>query len=605
MRHRPALRAALRLALLLQISTALPLPSATLYVWTNSPSNGPGTNWESAFHTIQAAVDVALAGDTVLVTNGFYDTGGALTPGFGLSNRVCVTNAIVLRSVNGPETTLIVGAADPATGGLGSNAVRCAYVAGAAMVSGFTLTNGYTWPEFLQHLDPNAPARKGGGGFLSLSALVTNCVLAANRCGDIGGGAYLTDGARLVSSSLIGNQAGGRGPGGGAFCSAGCAIDDCLIADNYSPEAIGGVYCVGRVSRCTITRNTRGGIYVASSGVASHCMISSNTASLFRTGGGATVAGILDGCTLIANTSGSGGGAFCLESGTLRNCLLSDNRSLADNSGMVKINGGGGIYCEAGGRLINCTLTGNISMGKGGGTYAKDGSAQINCVAYGNLAQEAGSNMFTQGSAASILHTCSPDLAHGTDGNITNAPLFVDPAGGDIRLLPESPCIDAGTNIQDGTADLNGIPRPLDGDNDGTAVADMGCHEYVHPSADSDRDDLTDSDEIGLHRTDPLNPNTDGDPQSDGREVLADTDPNDPASFFHIGAFDADGAGIYSLMFPCSTARVYSVEWSDDLLGWSPVAGMTNLPGDASGFLSLSISNAAERAFFRARVGMP
>lgn len=102
-------------------------------------------------------------------------------------------------------------------------------------------------------------------------------------------------------------------------------------------------------------------------------------------------------------------------------------------------------------------------------------------------------------------------------------------------------------------------------------------HEYVHPGADPDRDDLTDSDEIGIHRTDPLNPNSDGDPQTDGREVLADTDPNDRASFFHIGAFGADGAGVYSLIFPCSTARVYSVEWSNELLGRSPVAGMTDM----------------------------
>ncbi|MCC6355241.1 MAG: hypothetical protein IT577_15220 [Verrucomicrobiae bacterium] len=604
--HGCHLRAALPLALLLQISAALPLPSATLYVWTNSPSDGPGTNWTSAFHTIQAAVDAAFDGDTVLVTNGYYDTGGALTPGYGLSNRVCVTNAIVLRSVNGPDTTLIMGAADPATGGLGSNAVRCAYVAGAATVSGFTLTNGHTWPESMQFPDTKAPNRLAGGAFLSDGALVTNCVLAVNRCGEVGAGAYLTNGARAANSSLIGNRAEGRGSIGGAYCSVGCSIDDCLVASNYAFVAIGGVYCQGRLNRCTITENNAGGLYIAPLGVANHCNISRNanpTASRF--GGGATIAGVLEGSILIGNTSKSGGGAICRAGGMMRNCQVVSNHSSEVNFGSVKSNGGGGAYCEAGATLLNCTLVANTSMGTGGGTYAKDGSTQINCVAYGNLAQETGSNMFTQGSAAAILNTCSPDLAHGVDGNITNAPLFADSAGGDFRLLPDSPCIDAGTNIQDVAADLNGIPRPLDGDNDGTAVADMGCHEYIHPGADSDRDDLIDADEIDIHRTDPLNPNSDGDPQSDGREVVADTDPNDRGSFFHILAFDADGGGLCTLTLPCSTARVYSVEWSDDLLGWSPVAGMIDLPGEAGGLMSLSISNAAERAFFRATVGMP
>ena len=40
-------------------SALLPVPahSATFYVWQNSPSNGPGTSWASAFHEIQPAVD--------------------------------------------------------------------------------------------------------------------------------------------------------------------------------------------------------------------------------------------------------------------------------------------------------------------------------------------------------------------------------------------------------------------------------------------------------------------------------------------------------------------------------------------------------------------
>ena len=84
--------------------------AATIYVSTNSPVSGPGDAWSNAYHTIQEAVNVATNGDTVLVTNGVYDTGGEVRD---MSNRVAIISDITLQSVNGPEHTFIVGAADP------------------------------------------------------------------------------------------------------------------------------------------------------------------------------------------------------------------------------------------------------------------------------------------------------------------------------------------------------------------------------------------------------------------------------------------------------------------------------------------------------------
>ncbi|MCK5528884.1 MAG: hypothetical protein KAI74_04315, partial [Kiritimatiellae bacterium] len=64
----------------------------TWYVATNSASDGPGTAWTNAFHTIQGGVDAASLAffDTVLVADGIYDTGGAVTPDGTLFNRVMV-----------------------------------------------------------------------------------------------------------------------------------------------------------------------------------------------------------------------------------------------------------------------------------------------------------------------------------------------------------------------------------------------------------------------------------------------------------------------------------------------------------------------------------
>jgi uncharacterized repeat protein (TIGR01451 family) len=57
-------------------------------------------------------------------------------------------------------------------------------------------------------------------------------------------------------------------------------------------------------------------------------------------------------------------------------------------------------------------------------------------------------------------------------------PAFVDPANGDLHLQPNSPLIDAGTNAGIPPRDIDGNPRPLDGNGDGVAVADIGADEY-------------------------------------------------------------------------------------------------------------------------------
>jgi sugar lactone lactonase YvrE len=58
-------------------------------------------------------------------------------------------------------------------------------------------------------------------------------------------------------------------------------------------------------------------------------------------------------------------------------------------------------------------------------------------------------------------------------GNRNDAPLFLDQAGGNLRLQTNSPCIDAGNNAYaPGTTDLDGNPRIV-----GTSV-DMGAYEF-------------------------------------------------------------------------------------------------------------------------------
>jgi predicted GH43/DUF377 family glycosyl hydrolase len=64
-------------------------------------------------------------------------------------------------------------------------------------------------------------------------------------------------------------------------------------------------------------------------------------------------------------------------------------------------------------------------------------------------------------------------------GNIDADPMFADPDMFDYHLRLGSPCVDTAVTAWAPDHDLDGDPRPLDGDGDGVATADMGADELV------------------------------------------------------------------------------------------------------------------------------
>src|SRR5262245_16649065 len=230
---------------------AMPLQkghAAARYVDKNRANpTPPYTNRATAANVIQDAVDVALPGDEIVVTNGVYQMGGrAVYP--GMTNRVAVTKPLTLRSVNGPDVTVIRGYQVPGTTN-GDSAVRCVYLTNGASLSGFTLTNGATLIWNGIWFEGTESEVMGGGIYCaSPSAVVSNCVLIGNSAYDKGGAAY---GGTLNNCRLTANSA---RAGGGASASI---LNNCTLTGNWTTGKYGdgGGSYGGILSNCTLVDN--------------------------------------------------------------------------------------------------------------------------------------------------------------------------------------------------------------------------------------------------------------------------------------------------------------------------------------------------------------
>lgn len=444
----------------------------------------PYISWDTAATNIQAAVNAATApGESVLVSDGIY-TVGATSAGTTTTNRVAIQQKIRVSSLNGPLVTAIQGQRASAGGGLGPDAVRCVYLGSGAVLDGFTLTNGST-----------TSFDDGGGVFCqSSTATVTNCILSANYAylgagafsGNFinctfqfnsayssGGGCYISTltnctlynnganntaggavNATLYNCTLSRNSAGNYGGG-----MASSTLNNCVL--DHNTAQYGGASGYGTLNNCIVTNNygytDGGGMYY---GTANNCLFQGNGAGNSvdtGEGGGAAYYGTLNAC-LILNNSGTwyGGGTF---NSTVNNCVLSGNSTLY----------GGAAY---GGTLKNCTVVGNSGFFSGGGV---DQCACYNSIICYNT-QAGGTNNYTGANTFSNCCT-SPDPGAGS-GNITNEPLLVNLAAGDLRLLSNSPCINSGNNsFSPAGSDLDGNPRISGG------TVDIGAYEFQNPAS--------------------------------------------------------------------------------------------------------------------------
>ena len=436
------------------------------------------------FDTIQAGIDAAVDGDTVLVAPGEY----IITEPITFRGK-----AITVKSEAGPdETTIRMGT--PADTNRGSVVVFENNETTASVLDGFTITGGTgSWLQ-------SQSAWVGGGIYFNVSsATVRNCAIVQNSTEHGGGvmGAHLCS-PRLIDCTIAENSA--SVSGGGVFTWEGCSmtLTNCIISGNSSIDG-GGIMnwenSSVTMTDCIIMGNSATGLTVLVNGyggglycgtrcllTAINCNIAENSAGV---GGGGVMCyqnslATLTDCVITENSARViGGGIECTDSSvTLTNCAITRNSSLS---------WGGGLSChdvESFVTVSNCSIWGNSANQEGGGVGCFNGASAIvtNSIFLGNTAAR-GNEIFLEQAPTEFsvaysnvaggqaeIHVQGGALKWGA-GNIDADPLFADAEKDDFHLKSEagrwdpnsqtwvlddvtSLCIDAGDPNSDWTAEL-------------------------------------------------------------------------------------------------------------------------------------------------------
>ncbi|MDF7800634.1 choice-of-anchor Q domain-containing protein [Pontiellaceae bacterium B1224] len=235
---------------------------AEVYVARDGGDANDGLSWATAKASVRAGVEAQTCyGGTVWLADGTYYT-----------STVKVPSAMIIRSLNGPEETVVYGYGRSFN--LGD---------AASILSGFTL--------------------KGGGIYCSSTTpVVTNCTFIGNSA-EYGGGMH---GGTASHCSFTGNSA--SDSGGGMYKGI---ANHCIFTGNSA--SVGGGIGFGTAHHCTFTENSAsygGGMY---RGTANNSIFIGNSAAYY---GGGIYWGTANHCTVIENYGGG------IRGGTVNNCII-------------------------------------------------------------------------------------------------------------------------------------------------------------------------------------------------------------------------------------------------------------------------------------------
>ncbi|MHC4476758.1 MAG: hypothetical protein ACYTEL_14005 [Planctomycetota bacterium] len=338
------------------------------------------------FNNIQAAIDDANNGDTVIVADGTYT-------GIGNRDLDFKGKAITVQSESGPESCIID--CEELIGHRGfyfHNGEEA-----DSVVDGLTITGGY--------------AQHGGGVYCyEASPTIRSCVINNNRT--------------VNGQSELYTPGGNAGNGAGLCCeNSSLRIDNCLIMANRTGEggdSYGDWLPGGGGEPIPAGPGGNGGngagVYCddQSSAVIVNCLITSNVTGDGGDSGDPYIPGANGG------DGGDGGGIYCaMSAATVTNCTISGNET-----------GAGGIAYD--------TYFEDGLAGEGGGVCSSvpggdfEGNLIIaDCIIYSNHPDQI---VALPGQDPDVTYTCVQG-GHAGTGNIDADPCFADEGGGDYHLL--------------------------------------------------------------------------------------------------------------------------------------------------------------------------
>ena len=206
-----------------------------------SDITGQGTE-ASPFATIQHAIDSASDGDTVLVHPGVYTENINF-----LGKNIIVGSLLVTTGDNSYIQQTVI------------NGNRAGHVitfpggetAGAAL-SGFTITNGYSYGE--------PPLESSGGGISChmSNPILTSLTVTGNEAVDEGGGLYFDNCSPTIRDVLVANNL-SNGGGGIRFSYGSVNLENVVIAYNRATGGGAGIqfyHSEGTITNALIAGNT-------------------------------------------------------------------------------------------------------------------------------------------------------------------------------------------------------------------------------------------------------------------------------------------------------------------------------------------------------------
>lgn len=518
-----------------------------LYVSTNGNDLSDGLSWATAKRTLEGAIAMftpglnigrwGLSGAEVWIAKGTYPE--SVRP---LSAFVYLYGGFAGTETNRAQRPNNGQNRDSILDGSGSNTVVFCENGGylVSRLDGFTVRNGTN-------------TQGGGIRCRASSPVIANNLICSNSASTSGAGID----CYMASPDIVGNiidQNESSGAGAGVYGTYSYpTIGQTVISKNRAAGGP-GVYMYGH-----------GIPWIVGNTVSSNTCLDSGWAGVERGGAISLVACdsfVVEQNLIQWNTAIYRGAGLHINSmgGLVQNNLFVTNTTLS----MVPV--GGGLDCTVSGlstapsTIVNNTFVGNRASGDGnaeygGGLWFCNYAPSNYLYVANNVIVSNSSGIFRYGGEATLLNNCvfgnNLNYAYGYDygggvtagaGDIHVAPQFVNAGAGDLHLLSTSPCVDAGTPSNAPPDDLDGVTRPLDGNNDGAAACDMGAYEFAHPVADTDHDGM-----------------------SDQAEVIAGTIPTDAASVLKLRSRCLEDGNCIGLGWASVTGRTYCVQFKPTL----------------------------------------